>query len=254
MTALAVYVLAFKRGSTSGYRLILVGHRDQLPLWISITDLPAGLALRIEEAQEATRWLLGSLNGRDLGSTHPHWRSRSRCCCSLAIPARPRAARARTGRRPVARARPERGAFRGWRWIGLAVGLVVGRRRWPSARSCFVALTAPQIARRLMRTAGLPLVCSALTGAALDAGRRHHRPAGAARPRAARGGDDGRVRRALSGLAADVGVAQGPLADHLLRRLARDGLGQLGREPLADVLERSSGVMKYIAPLSVASV
>ena len=31
----------------------------------------------------------------------------------------------------------------------------------------FVALTAPQIARRLLRTASLPLVCSALTGAAL---------------------------------------------------------------------------------------
>ena len=31
----------------------------------------------------------------------------------------------------------------------------------------FIALTAPQIARRIMRTAGLPLVCSALLGAVL---------------------------------------------------------------------------------------
>ena len=31
----------------------------------------------------------------------------------------------------------------------------------------FIALTAPQIARRITRTAGLPLVCSALLGAVL---------------------------------------------------------------------------------------
>ena len=36
-TALAVYVLAFKRGSTSGYRLILVGIAISY-LLISITD------------------------------------------------------------------------------------------------------------------------------------------------------------------------------------------------------------------------
>ena len=61
-TALAVYVLAFKRGSTSGYRLILVGIAISY-LLISITNYLLARA-RIEEAQEATRWLLGSLNGR----------------------------------------------------------------------------------------------------------------------------------------------------------------------------------------------
>ena len=50
--------------------------------------------------------------------------------------------------------------------IGLAVALV-STTTVAVGPIGFVALTAPQIARRLMRTAGLPLVCSALTGAAL---------------------------------------------------------------------------------------
>jgi len=60
--------------------------------------------------------------------------------------------------------------------VGLAVGLVsvsvvaVG----PVG---FVALTAPQIARRLARSAEPPLLCSALTGAAIvlaaDLGAQH---------------------------------------------------------------------------------
>ena len=62
VTALAVYGLAFRRGGTSGYRLILVGIAIGL-LMLSITDYLLARA-RIEEAQEATRWLLGSLNGR----------------------------------------------------------------------------------------------------------------------------------------------------------------------------------------------
>ena len=115
--------------------------------------------------------------------------------------------------------------------IGLAVGLV-STTTVAVGPIGFVALTAPQIARRLLRTAGLPLVASALTGAALTlaadiAGQRL-----LPRPRAARRGHDRRVRRALPGLAVDVGVAQGPrlAADHRLWRLAGDGLGQLGRE------------------------
>ena len=55
-------LLAFKRGGTSGYRLILVGIAISF-LLLSITDYLLARA-RIEEAQEATRWLLGSLNGR----------------------------------------------------------------------------------------------------------------------------------------------------------------------------------------------
>jgi iron-siderophore transport system permease protein len=61
LTAALVYVLAFRRGGTSGYRLILIGIAIGY-LMLSIIDYLLSRA-RIEEAQEATRWLLGSLNG-----------------------------------------------------------------------------------------------------------------------------------------------------------------------------------------------
>jgi iron complex transport system permease protein len=161
-TALAVYLLAFKRGGTSGFRLVLIGIAIAY-LMISVTDYLLARA-RIEEAQEATRWLLGSLNGRTWEDVVP-----LALCLAvlapLAIPAG-RILRALELGDDAAFAlglRVERARLA---LIALAVGLVsvttvaVG----PIA---FVALTAPQIARRITRTAGLPLVASALTGAAL---------------------------------------------------------------------------------------
>ena len=242
-------MLAFKRGGTSGYRLILVGIAISF-LLLSITDYLLARA-RIEEAQEATRWLLGSLNGRTWEDFTPLAISLA-VLLPLAIPAG-RALRALELGDDSAHAlglSVERSRLA---LIGLAVGLV-STTTVAVGPIGFVALTAPQIARRLMRTAGLPLVCSALTGAALTlaadiAGQRllpdRALPVGV-------------MTGAFGGLylivAADVGVAQGPLADHLLRRLARDGLGQLGRELLAARTRSASGVMKYMAPLSVASV
>jgi iron complex transport system permease protein len=161
-TALAVYVLAFKRGSTSGYRLILVGIAISY-LLISITDYLLARA-RIEEAQEATRWLLGSLNGRTWDDFIPLAISLA-VLLPLAIPAG-RALRALELGDDSAHAlglSVERSRLA---LIGLAVGLV-STTTVAVGPIGFVALTAPQIARRLMRTAGLPLVCSALTGAAL---------------------------------------------------------------------------------------
>ena len=62
LTAALVYLLAFRRGGTSGYRLILIGIAIGY-IMLSLIDYLLSRA-RIEEAQEATRWLLGSLNGR----------------------------------------------------------------------------------------------------------------------------------------------------------------------------------------------
>ena len=69
ITAFAVYLLAFKRGGTSGFRIVLIGIAIAY-LMISITDYLLARA-RIEEAQEATRWLLGSLNGRTWDDVAP---------------------------------------------------------------------------------------------------------------------------------------------------------------------------------------
>jgi iron complex transport system permease protein len=162
LTALAVYALAFKRGGTSGYRLILVGIAISF-LLLSITDYLLARA-RIEEAQEATRWLLGSLNGRT-------WEDFTPLAISLAVvlplvfPAG-RALRALELGDDSAHAlglSVERSRLA---LVALAVALV-STTTVAVGPIGFVALTAPQIARRVMRTAGLPLVCSALTGAAL---------------------------------------------------------------------------------------
>jgi iron complex transport system permease protein len=162
VTALAVYLLAFKRGGTSGYRLILVGIAISF-LLLSITDYLLARA-RIEEAQEATRWLLGSLNGRT-------WEDFTPLAVSLAVLAplvlpAARSLRALELGDDSAHALGlgvERSRLA---LIGLAVALV-STTTVAVGPIGFVALTAPQIARRLMRVAGLPLFCSALTGAAL---------------------------------------------------------------------------------------
>lgn len=162
LAALAVYTLAFKRGGTSGYRLILVGIAISF-LLLSITDYLLARA-RIEEAQEATRWLLGSLNGRTWDDVTPLAISLA-VILPLAIPAG-RALRALELGDDSAYALGQRVERSRLALIALAVALV-STTTVAVGPIGFIALTAPQIARRLTRTAGLPLVCSALTGAAL---------------------------------------------------------------------------------------
>jgi iron complex transport system permease protein len=165
LTALAVYGLAFRRGGTSGYRLILVGIAIGF-LMLSLIDFLL-LRARIEEAAEATRWLLGSLNGRAWEDVVPLL-----IALGLLLPATVPAGRPLRALElgdEAARALGVRVERARLSLVALAVALVsvsvvaVG----PIA---FVALTAPQIARRLAKTAGPPLVCSALTGAVIVLG------------------------------------------------------------------------------------
>jgi iron complex transport system permease protein len=160
LTALVVYALAFRRGGTSGYRLILVGIAIGY-LMVSLIDYLLARA-RIEEAEEATRWLLGSLNGRGWEDVVPLL-----VALALLLPATVPAGRALRVLElgdDAAHALGLRVELARLSLVALAVALVsvtvvaVGP-------VVFVALTAPQIARRLARTAGPPLLCSALTGA-----------------------------------------------------------------------------------------
>ena len=162
LTALAVYGLAFRRGGTSGYRLILVGIAIGFLMLAIIHFLL--VRARIEEAAEATRWLLGSLNARGWGDVGP-----LAIALAVLMPATipsVRALRALELGDDTAHALGVHVERARLSLVILAVALVsvsvvaVG----PIA---FVALTAPQIARRLAKTAGPPLVCSALTGAAV---------------------------------------------------------------------------------------
>jgi iron complex transport system permease protein len=162
LTAVAVYGLAYKRGGSSSYRLVLLG--------IAVGALMLALIhyllsrARIEEAQEATRWLLGSLNNRGWEDVVP-----LAAALGLLLPA---AAAAGPSLRALELGddaahglglRVERARFA---LVALAVALV-SITTVAVGPLVFVALTAPQIARRLARTAAPTLTCSALTGAAL---------------------------------------------------------------------------------------
>lgn len=162
LTALAVYVLSFKRGGTSGYRLILIGIAISF-LLISVIDYLLARA-RIEDAQEATRWLLGSLNGRNWDDVTPLAISLL-VLLPLAIPAG-RSLRALELGDDAAHALGVRVERSRLALVALAVGLV-SVTTVAVGPIGFIALTAPQIARRITRTAGLPIVCSALMGAVL---------------------------------------------------------------------------------------
>ncbi|HWI73157.1 MAG TPA: iron chelate uptake ABC transporter family permease subunit [Baekduia sp.] len=165
VTAFAVYGLAFRRGGTSGYRIILVGIAISF-LMLSLIDFLLARA-RIEDAQEATRWLLGSLNARGWDDVVP-----VAVVLAVLLPALIPATRSLRALElgddsasglgvSVERARLG--------LVALAVGLV-SITTVAVGPVGFVALTAPQIARRLARSAGPPMICSALTGAAIVLG------------------------------------------------------------------------------------
>jgi iron complex transport system permease protein len=160
-TALAVYLLAIKRG-VQGYRLILIG--------IGIAAMLAALndflltRARIQDAQTAALWLTGSLTGRGWAQVRPValallvllpaalWLGRGLRLLEMGDDA----ARALG----VAAERTRLAA------VVAAVGLtaVATAAAGPIG---FIALAAPQVARRLTRVPGPNVPVSALTGALL---------------------------------------------------------------------------------------
>ncbi|WP_063737407.1 FecCD family ABC transporter permease [Streptomyces sp. RTd22] len=161
LTGAGVYALAWRRG-IHGYRLVLVG--------IGATAMLAavnGYLLTKADLPDATRavvWLTGSLNGRDWNQVWP-----LACVCAVLLPM-------------------VLGQARGLRMLEMgddsayALGVRVERTRLvlmfagvlltASATAAagpvsFVALVAPQLARRLTRSAGPNLLPAAWMGAAL---------------------------------------------------------------------------------------
>jgi iron complex transport system permease protein len=160
VTAAAVYLLALKRRRLTGFRLVLVGIAISA-LMLAITDYLLSRA-RIEEAQEATRWLLGSLNGRT-------WEDAGPLLPALAV-LLPLSLLAARGLR-LLELGDDAAHGLGLRVERVRVGLValavllVAVTTTAIGPVAFVALTAPQIARRIARTAAPPLLASALCGA-----------------------------------------------------------------------------------------
>ncbi|MGQ0615670.1 MAG: FecCD family ABC transporter permease [Acidimicrobiia bacterium] len=161
VTAAAIYVLAYKRGVV-GYRLVLIG----IGVAAVLQAVTSYLLTRSEiyEAQRAMVWLTGSLNGRSWDHVRP-------VALALAVLFPVTLALGRqlrllelgddTAKGLGARVEPARAAL-----ILAAVGLVAVATA-SAGPIAFAALVAPQIARRLVRSAGATLLPSALTGAAL---------------------------------------------------------------------------------------
>jgi iron complex transport system permease protein len=160
VTAAIVYGLAIRGGVLSSFRLVLVGIA-MAALMIALTDFMLSRA-RVEEAQEATRWLLGSLNGRTWDEVGPLL-----VACAVLLPLSAPAGRAIRALElgddaahglglPVERTRAL--------LVALAVCLVAATTT-AIGPVAFVALAAPQIAKRVLRTAEPALVAAAITGA-----------------------------------------------------------------------------------------
>jgi iron complex transport system permease protein len=164
LSALAIYLLAWKRGTT-GYRIILVGIGVS---WMCTSATGYLLArAKLHEAQQVVGWMVGNL-------TNVTWSQATPLVISLAVLV------------------PMAVVSSGWlRTLSLgdevAVGLgtpvqlarlvlllvAVGLVAFGTAAAgpvAFVALTAPQIARRLAGVPTPPLVASACAGAVIVLG------------------------------------------------------------------------------------
>ncbi|MHB9759655.1 FecCD family ABC transporter permease [Streptomyces sp. BYX5S] len=161
LAAALVHALAW-RGGLHATRFVLIGIGCAIALR-SLTTLFMTKGDHLV-AQQAQIWMTGSLNGKGAAEAAPLAVALLVLVPFLAWAAR--AQRSVTFDDDTARALGVRlGRVR----LGLAaLGVVLAALATGAAGPVdFVALLAPQIARRLTRTPGLPLLCSALTGAVL---------------------------------------------------------------------------------------
>lgn len=161
-TAAIVYLLSCRGGGVQGYRLVLVGIGISMMLLAFINYLLT--RGRIEEAQEAAVWIAGSLDGRG-------WEQATPLVIALAVllPAAfllsPRLSLLELGDDAATAlgVRVERSRLT-LTLVAVAITAVATATAGPIA---FVALAAPQVARRLTRTPGPGLLGAAIMGALL---------------------------------------------------------------------------------------
>ncbi|MEF9902909.1 FecCD family ABC transporter permease [Streptomyces sp. P9-A2] len=160
-TGFAIYVLAWKRG-VHGYRLVLVG----IGVSAIVTAVNGYLLTKsdIIDAARAVVWMTGSLDGRDWDQVWPLL-----ALCAVLVPlvlANSRGLRMMEMGDDVSYAlgvRVERVRL----VLMLSAVLLTAAATAASGPVGFVALTAPQLARRLTRSPGPNLVPSMCMGAAL---------------------------------------------------------------------------------------
>ncbi|KUJ67347.1 hypothetical protein ACZ90_30075 [Streptomyces albus subsp. albus] len=161
LTGIAVYALAWRRG-VHGYRLVLVG----IGVSAMLSAVNGYLLTKADvlDAARALVWITGSLNGRDWAQVWPLV-----CVCAVLMPlalGHARALRMLEMGDDSAYAlgvRVERTRL----VMMLAAILLTAAAAAAAGPISFVALVAPQVARRLTRAPGPNLLPSAWTGAAL---------------------------------------------------------------------------------------
>lgn len=160
-TGLAIYALAWKRG-VHGYRLVLVGIGVN-----AVMTAVNGYLLTKADLVDATRavvWMTGSLNGRDWDQVRPLL-----ALCAVLVPlvlANARGLRMTEMGDDVSYALGVR-VQRVRLLLMIAAVLLTAAATAAAGPVSFVALTAPQLARRLTRSPGPNLVPSLCMGAAL---------------------------------------------------------------------------------------
>lgn len=162
--ATAVYLLAWREGVT-GFRLVLVG----IAVAAMLTSVISWLLIvaGITDATRATVWLTGSLNGR--GWEHVLPLSLALAVAGvLALGAAPTLAALRLGE-DSARALGVR--LQSGQALLLAVAVILASVAVAAAGPIpFVALVAPQVAMRVLRSPGPPVLAGGLVGAVLVVG------------------------------------------------------------------------------------
>jgi iron complex transport system permease protein len=160
-TGLAIYLLAWKRG-VHGYRLVLVG------IGVSaIVTAVNGYLLTVSDLVDAARavvWMTGSLSGRDWDQVWPLLG-----LCAVLVPlvlANARGLRLMEMGDDVSNALGVR-VERVRALLMVAAVLLTATATAAAGPVSFVALTAPQLARRLTRSPGPNLLPSLCMGAAL---------------------------------------------------------------------------------------
>lgn len=160
-TGLAIYLLAWKRG-VHGYRLVLVG----IGMSAIMTAVNGYLLTKADlvDASRAVVWMTGSLSGRDWAQVWPLL-----ALCAVLVPlvlANARGLRMMEMGDDASYAlgvRVERVRL----LLMLAAVLLTAAATAAAGPVSFVALTAPQLARRLTRSPGPNLLPSLCMGAAL---------------------------------------------------------------------------------------
>jgi iron complex transport system permease protein len=161
LTALLVYGLAFHQG-VQGYRLVLVGIGLSAMLEAT-TNLLLSRA-RIEDAQSASVWLTGSLNGRGWEHVWPVAIALVVLLPLVAALARPMQLLEMGDDTAEALGVSVERTRRSVLVLGVALTAIATASAGPIV---FVALAAPQIARRLTRATGPGAGAAALTGSVL---------------------------------------------------------------------------------------